>query len=77
MRVVIANPTVPLDLAGEVYIAGENQIFEHGFLSDATTASLSFLGQKIHRVNALIIAPIIEFIWCVLTVLNPPFTARH
>ena len=52
MRMVIADPTVPLDVAGEVCIAGENHFFELGFLSDATAAPLSFSGQRSAVFNA-------------------------
>ena len=40
MRMVIANPTVPLDLPGELYIAGEDPFFTLGILSDVPSVSI-------------------------------------
>ncbi|MGL6083607.1 MAG: hypothetical protein ACRC4N_14565 [Gammaproteobacteria bacterium] len=45
MRNVIVHSVVPLDLAGEVYIAGDDHIFALGILPDVPSVSLSFLGQ--------------------------------
>ena len=42
MRMVIADPTVSLDLTGGLYIAGEDHFFPLGILSDVPSVSLSF-----------------------------------
>ena len=62
MRMVIADPTVPLDVAGEVYIAGEDHFFKPGSLSDKTAAPLSFLGQGFTALMRSSCAQIIEII---------------
>ena len=52
MRMVIADPTVSLDLTGGLYIAGEDHFFPLGILSDVSSVSLSFLGHKFTVLNA-------------------------
>ena len=52
MRNVIVHSVVPLDLPGELYIAGEDHFFTLGILSDVPSVSLSFLGHKFTVLNA-------------------------
>ena len=52
VRMVIADPTVSLDLTSELYIAGEDHFFTLGILSDVPSVSLSFLGHKFTVLNA-------------------------
>lgn len=59
MRKAIAHSVVPLDVAGEAYIAGENHLFKLGYCRTYTAVPLSFLGQRSAAINAFIITQII------------------
>ena len=53
---VIVHSVVPLEVAGEVYIAGENQIFELGIFVGRNGSVVVVLGQRSSALIALIIA---------------------
>ena len=72
MRKAIAHSVVPLDVAGEAYIAGENHLFKLGSCRTRTAALLPFFGPRSAGFNALIICSNHCNHWCVLNVFNPP-----
>ena len=51
MRKAIAHSVVPLDVAGEVYIAGEDHLFKPGSLLDRNSGAIVVFRTKIRRVK--------------------------